>query len=129
LLQSEQSNTRVINKIHEALLDLSYQAQLGENLVSDAVLNIIKEHYDNNQNNKGLMAQLALLYKLINSFPVHASPAEGEDSDEYKALTKGAILEAVLPSVCHTKDDIRGAATKILVDVQKQTKNISLVDL
>lgn len=60
---------------------------------------------------------------------MHAFAAEGEDSDEYKALTKGAILEAVLPSVCHTKDDIRGAATKILVDVQKQTKNISLVDL
>lgn len=75
------------------------------------------------------MAQLALLYKLINSFTVHAQPAEGEDSDEYKALTKDAIMTAVLPAVCHTKDDIRGAATKILVDVQKQTKNITLIDL
>ena len=35
----------------------------------------------------------------------------------------------VLPSACHTKDDIRGAATKILIDVQKQTKNIVLTDL
>jgi hypothetical protein len=36
-----------------------------------------------------------------------------------KALTKEQILDVVLPSVSHTKDDIRGAATKILIDVQK----------
>lgn len=29
----------------------------------------------------------------------------------------------------HSRDDIRGAASKILVDVQKQTKNITLLDL
>jgi len=31
-----------------------------------------------------------------------------------------------MPSLSHTKDDIRGAAIKILLDVQKQTKNITL---
>jgi len=61
---------------------------------------------------------LALLYKLINSFKVFPEdPADGDDSDDLKALTKEQIIEVVLPSVCHTKDNIREAATKILVDV------------
>jgi hypothetical protein len=37
LLHSEQSNTRVTNKIHEALLDLAYQTHLGEDVVTNAV--------------------------------------------------------------------------------------------
>jgi hypothetical protein len=65
------------------------------------------------------MAQLALLYKLINSFKVHSEQGDGDDSDDLKALTKEQILDVVLPSVSHTKDDIRGAATRILIDVQK----------
>ena len=35
----------------------------------------------------------------------------------------------VLPSLTHNKDDIRAAATKILVDVQTQTKAITKADL
>ncbi len=34
LLKSEESNTRLTNKIHEALLDLSYHPKIGEDLVS-----------------------------------------------------------------------------------------------
>lgn len=119
LLHSETSNTRVTNKIHEAMLDLSFQAQLGENFVTVAVYELVRKHYVNNQNHKGLMAQLALLYKLINSFKVYPEDVDGDDSDDLKALTKDQILDVVMPSVCHTKDDIRGAATKILLDVQK----------
>ena len=58
------------------------------------------------------MAQLALLYKLVNSFPVSCD-------DATKNLTKSNVVEVVVPSCSHNKDDIRGAALKILVDVQK----------
>ncbi len=114
LLQSEQSNTRVTNKIHESLLDLSYQPQLGEELVAKAVFEQIKKHNQQCQNHKGLLAQLALLYKLVNSFKVEA---RNHELDDPKALSKEFILQVVLPSCSHTKDDIRGAAVKILVDV------------
>jgi hypothetical protein len=48
------------------------------------VLELIrKNNSGNNQNHKGLLAQLALLYKMINSFKVHAaSKDKGSDSDE-----------------------------------------------
>jgi hypothetical protein len=57
---------------------------------------------------------LALLYKLVNSFDV--KPEVNEDGEE-AALCKSKILNAVLPAVNHTKDDIRTAAVKILVDL------------
>lgn len=60
---------------------------------------------------------------------MHAGDQDGDDSDDLKALTKDQICDVVLPSCSHTKDDIRGAATKILLDVQKQTKCIKLNDL
>ena len=67
---------------------------------------------------------------MINSFNVYAEQIEKEnDSDEEKALTKDQILSVVLPAVQHTKDDIRGAAVKILIDVQKKTGSINLNDL
>ena len=54
-----------------------------------AVYELIRKHYADKQNHKGLMAQLALLYKLINSFKVFPEdPADGDDSDDLKALTK-----------------------------------------
>ncbi len=56
LLQSEQSNTRVTNKIHEALLDFSFQAQLGEEPVASAALALIEKHNAQNSNPKGLLA-------------------------------------------------------------------------
>ena len=58
------------------------------------------------------MAQLALLYKLVNSFPVSCS-------DATKSITKSNIIKVVVPSCSHNKEDIRGAALKILIDVQK----------
>lgn len=42
LLKSEESNTRLTNKIHEALLDLSYHPKIGEDLVSQAILDRIE---------------------------------------------------------------------------------------
>lgn len=72
LLHSEQSNTRVTNKIHEALLDLAYQSHLGEDVVANAVYEQIRR-LTGGTNHKGLLAQLALLYKLVNTFTVHKS--------------------------------------------------------
>ena len=57
MAKSEESNTRVTNKIHEALLDLSYQPKIGEDLVASAILTQIKSHYDAKViNPKGLLA-------------------------------------------------------------------------
>ena len=57
-----------------------------------------------------------MLYKLVNSFNV---TLESDDVDDPRPLSKEMILEVVLPSCSHTKDDIRSAAIKIIVDVQK----------
>lgn len=38
LLKSEESNTRLTNKIHETLLDLSYHPKIGEDLVALSIL-------------------------------------------------------------------------------------------
>lgn len=58
LLKSEESNTRLTNKIHETLLDLSYQPKIGEDLVSQAIIERIVSHYTNSNksNYKGLLA-------------------------------------------------------------------------
>ena len=45
LLKSEESNTRLTNKIHETLLDLSYHPKFGEDIVSQAILERIEQHY------------------------------------------------------------------------------------
>ena len=56
LLQSEHANTRVTNKIHEALLDMSYQTHIGEDFVGFTVLDLLSKHNQNSQNQKGLHA-------------------------------------------------------------------------
>ena len=58
LLKSEESNTRLTNKIHESLLDLSYHPKIGEDLVSQALIERIVAHYTNTNksNYKGLLA-------------------------------------------------------------------------
>jgi hypothetical protein len=61
------------------------------------------------------MAQLALLYKLVNSFTVEQASQNFDGHP--KALSKEVIVEVVLPSCSHPKEDIRNAALKILVDV------------
>ena len=45
LLKSEESNTRLTNKIHETLLDLSYHPKFGEDIASQAILERIEQHY------------------------------------------------------------------------------------
>ena len=79
LLKSEESNTRLTNKIHETLLDLSYHPKIGEDLVSAAILERIEQHYETKPtNSKGLLAQLALLFKMINSFGIEVPSKSGE---------------------------------------------------
>ena len=60
---------------------------------------------------KGLLAQLALLYKMINSFGI-SSRVRG-------ALSVMNILKSVIPTLSHPNQDVRNAATKILIDVQR----------
>jgi len=71
LTKSEESNTRMTNKIHEALLDLSYHPKVGEDMVAGQILKSIHQHNSSASkftNYKGLLAQLALLFKMVNSF-------------------------------------------------------------
>ena len=51
LLKSEESNTRLTNKIHETLLDLSYHSLVGEDLVAQAVLERIEQHHGTRTSN------------------------------------------------------------------------------
>lgn len=138
LQKSEEGNTRITNKIHEALLDLSYNPEVGEALTSSFILQRIQAHNRANAQKqaqkktvegeealpqekieteaalgsfKGLLAQLALLYKLINSFGI-ASKTRGP-------LSVKDILKSVVPAAQHQNQDVRNAAGKILIDVQK----------
>lgn len=57
LQKSEESNTVVTKKIHEALLDLSYNPKVGEDLVAHSILQQIAQHYEHKAINfKGLLA-------------------------------------------------------------------------
>ena len=67
-----------------------------------------------------------MLYKLVNSFEIKAEVSE--DGEE-NSLCKSKILSAVLPAVNHTKDDVRNAAIKILVDLQQRNSIFQLEDL
>lgn len=139
LQKSEEGNTRVTNKIHESLLDLSFNPEIGEALTSSFILQRIQAHNRANAQKlaakklaeegrgeglgekieteaslgsyKGLLAQLALLYKFINSFGI-ASRTRGP-------LSVKDVLKAVVPAVQHPNQDVRNASSKILVDVQK----------
>jgi hypothetical protein len=91
--------------------------QIGEDLVSKIVLEQIQRHNNAQSNHKGLLAQLALTYKLASSFTVEIG-AENFDGDP-KALNKEAIVDCVMVSCAHGKEDIRNAALKILVEVQR----------
>jgi len=57
LMKSEETNTRVTNKIHEALLDLSYHNAIGDEPVVKEVFAMIRKHNEaGNTNHKGLLA-------------------------------------------------------------------------
>ena len=123
LLKSEESNTRLTNKIHEALLDLSYHPKIGEELVSLAILEQIDlHHFKVSTQHKGILAQLALLFKMINSFGI-AVPPKLDDSDskldqpEIGALNVDSVLGAAIPAISHTNQDVKNAAIKIVLDV------------
>jgi hypothetical protein len=55
-----------------------------------AVLQQLKSHNALNQNPKGLMSQLAMLYKLVNSFNVQQDSTH--ELDDPRPLTKSLIL-------------------------------------
>jgi capsular polysaccharide biosynthesis protein len=54
---------------------------------------------------------LALLYKFVNSFGVSAK--------KRGPLNANDIVNAILPSLTHSSQDVRSASTKILLDVQR----------
>lgn len=139
LQRSEEGNTRLTNKIHECLLDYSFHPRIGEAHVSSFILQRINQHnkqsavgaaklqkqqtlaaegQSRNQQEegalgsyKGLLAQLALLYKFVNSFGVSAK--------KRGPLNSVDIVNAILPSLSHSSQDVRSASTKILLDVQR----------
>lgn len=123
LLKSEESNTRTTNKIHEALLDLSYHPKVGEDAVAERCLEIINLHnMAEKSNHKGLLAQLALMYKTINSFGL-AGIANSNGTGA--TLTVARVLDHIVPNVGHTNSDVRNAATKILLDVQRLSGQVT----
>jgi len=52
-----------------------------------------------------------------------------EDVEGGRALTWYLVLEIVMPSLNHNKDEIKNASIKILADVQRKTNLITLNDL
>lgn len=60
---------------------------------------------------KGLLAQLALLYKFVNSFGVSVK--------KRGPLNVKDIVYSILPSLTHQSQDVRNASTKILLDLQR----------
>jgi len=51
LVKSEESNTRITNKIHEALLDLSYHPKIGEDFIAKSLIAQIQSHYTQKSSN------------------------------------------------------------------------------
>jgi len=51
LVKSEESNTRITNKIHEALLDLSYHPKIGEDFIANSLIAQIQSHYTQKSSN------------------------------------------------------------------------------
>ena len=49
LQKSEEGNTRVTNKIHESLLDMSFNPEIGESLISSFILQRVNAHNRANQ--------------------------------------------------------------------------------
>eukprot|EP00347_Sterkiella_histriomuscorum_P001332 403372439 len=137
LQKSEEGNTRMTNKIHECLLDFSFHPKIGEAHVSSFILQRIQAHNkatqiksqqeDNTSGSaekkiqtlgeaalgsyKGLLAQLALLYKFVNSF--------GVSIKKRGPLNVKDIINAILPSLTHQSQDVRSASTKILLDIHR----------
>jgi hypothetical protein len=105
------------NKIHECLLDFSFHPKIGEAHVASFILQRIQAHYKASQlkqqaeeqeggaqkkaallegslgSFKGLLAQLALLYKFVNSFGVSAK--------RKGTLWVTDIVNSITPSFSH----------------------------
>ena len=63
---------------------------------------------------------MALLFKMINSFGIEmAQPAQDGilSAPSGQALTVPSVLGAAVPSIAHANQDVKNAATKIVLDV------------
>ena len=70
------------------------------------------------------MAQLALLFKFINSFGIEVPNKNGgalPSDHSGQALTVSSVLAAAVPAIAHTNQDVKNAAIKIVLDVQRLT--------
>jgi hypothetical protein len=106
----------VTKKIHEALLDLSYNPKIGEDLVAHSILQQIAQHYEHKAINfKGLLAQLALLFKFVASFGIYIPT--GEPSSGSTVMTVASVLNASVPAVTVSNVDVKNAAIKIIMEV------------
>ena len=68
-----------------------------------------------------MLAQLALLYKLVNSFGLSLQDKENtvNEANAEAALTVQNLLDASVPAIGHSNADVKNAATKIILDVQR----------
>jgi len=60
LQKSEEGNTRITNKIHESLLDLSFNPQVGEAMTSAFILQRIQAHNRAGSQKKGTTTSTAV---------------------------------------------------------------------
>ena len=79
----------------------------------------IRHHYtQKTKNYKGLLAQLALLFKMVNSFEVFDPKRQGDSKvNDAQALTVESVLEAAIPGITQTNQDVKNTAIKIVLDV------------
>jgi hypothetical protein len=74
----------------------------------------VASHYERTPiNPKGLLAQLALLFKFVASFGV------------VSVMSLAAVLNAALPAVALSNPDAKNAAIKIVLECQKLTGEVN----
>ena len=76
-----------------------------------------------------MLAQLALLFKMINSFGIempakNSTDAQGLNTDGAQVLTVASVVGAAVPAIAHNNQDVKNAAIKILLDVQRLTGSV-----
>ena len=61
------------------------------------------------------------MYKLVNSFGLSLQEKDGQASEvsTESCLTVQSVLNAAVPAIGHSNADVKNAATKIVLDVQR----------
>ena len=111
LERSEEGNLRISNKAQEGLIDFSFHPMIGEGFVSAYLLSRLENHLSNN-NSKGIMVMLVVLYKFVTSFGI---------TKKDSSLAPKKILKLTIPPLFHKDQDIRIQSLKILLEIQKKT--------